>query len=218
VASGGAGGAYVPQLGLHLAPEALTGSAAQDPVNEYLDNEGDAEPTGTRSFTLPGAIEPLPVNAQAAKEFYEKHPYDPSPVNTPGAGGDPWEVLTGAQALALAKVFYLESIAFSGKAALCNRAGFAACAAQDEVLAVFYGLASEKLMACYEAVHNGRYNSYHTFENGVCWISWYHTEGGDPTDLSVESCWSGSGAFGRYGLNEWDCRGHGWHGLRKLDL
>jgi hypothetical protein len=83
VASGGAGGAYVPQLGLHLAPEALTGAAAQDPVNEYLDNEGDAEPTGTRSFSLPGAIEPLPVNAQAAKEFYEQHPYDPSPVNEP---------------------------------------------------------------------------------------------------------------------------------------
>ena len=59
----------MPQLGLHLAPEALTGAAAQDPVNEYLDNEGQAEPSETRTGSLPGAIQPLPINEQAAKEF-----------------------------------------------------------------------------------------------------------------------------------------------------
>ncbi len=75
------GGAYVPQLGLFLTPEALSGAAAQDPVNEYLANEGEAEPTEAVTFAEPTAIQPGPVNERAAKEFYEQHPYDPSPIN-----------------------------------------------------------------------------------------------------------------------------------------
>lgn len=43
-----------------------------DPVSEYLEHEGPAQPTGTREGTLPGAIEPAPVNPQLEREFYER--------------------------------------------------------------------------------------------------------------------------------------------------
>ncbi|MGA8364529.1 MAG: hypothetical protein WB709_08405 [Solirubrobacteraceae bacterium] len=66
-------GAYVPQLGIYLAQEELTGAAAQDPVNEYLANMVLAQPTSYGTSTSPGAIEPLPVNAKIEKEWHE-HP------------------------------------------------------------------------------------------------------------------------------------------------
>ena len=81
------GGSYVPQLGIHLEPAGLTGAAAQDPVNEYLANETLAQPTGESTGTLPGAIEPQPVNAQIEKEFWENPPWDKAPGN--GEEGDP---------------------------------------------------------------------------------------------------------------------------------
>jgi hypothetical protein len=77
----GGGGVYVPQLGLHLAPSVLSGSVSQDPVNEYLAGEDQAQPTGTRTLTLPGAIEPLPANAKVEAEFWEDPPWDKPPVN-----------------------------------------------------------------------------------------------------------------------------------------
>jgi YD repeat-containing protein len=86
----GSGGAYVPQLGLHLTPEALAGSMAQDPVNEYQADQTFAQPTGERLSTAPGAIEPLPVNTQKEKEFWEHPPWDKPPMNEGEAvGGDP---------------------------------------------------------------------------------------------------------------------------------
>ena len=77
-------GSYVPQLGLYLEPAGLTGAASQDPVNAYLAGETLAQPTGGRTVTLPGAIEPLPVNSQVEKEFWESPPWDKPPVNAPG--------------------------------------------------------------------------------------------------------------------------------------
>ena len=85
--AGGGGGSYIPQLGLHLEPETLSGAASQDPVNEYLANEGEAQPTATRTFTMPGAIEPLPVNTQVIEEFWRNPPWDKPPVNGPEATG-----------------------------------------------------------------------------------------------------------------------------------
>ena len=75
------GGSYVPQLGIHLEPAGLTGAAAQDPVNEYLANETLAQPTGESTGTLPGAIEPQPVNTQIEEEFWANPPWDQGPVN-----------------------------------------------------------------------------------------------------------------------------------------
>ena len=42
-----------------------------------------SEPTGESTGTLPGAIEPLPVNAQIEKEFWEHPPWDHAPANVP---------------------------------------------------------------------------------------------------------------------------------------
>ena len=76
-------GVYIPQLGLDLGTETLDGAASQDPVNEYLAGQGEAQPTGTRTATGPGAIEPLPVNAQEEREFWEHPPWNKPPVNAP---------------------------------------------------------------------------------------------------------------------------------------
>jgi hypothetical protein len=125
--------------------------------------------------------------------------------------------LTGEQALGLASKFNSESLRYSGYAAICGKAGDITCQTHDELVARIYGEGAEKLEACYSGVHNGRHNRYGEYENGVCWISWELTESEhDPTNLGVEQCWSGSGASGRYGLNEWYCPGHGWHQLRKI--
>lgn len=69
-------GAYIPQVGLHLAPQGLSGAAAQDPVNEYLADQPAAEPhqegpeTGPfppppsppASVTVPPPLAPPPAN------------------------------------------------------------------------------------------------------------------------------------------------------------
>ena len=81
VAGGGAGGAYVPQLGLHLEPNGLDGSASQDPINEYLNDRGAAAPIGSRTVTMPGAVEPQPVNQQIEEEFWAEPPWDKEAVN-----------------------------------------------------------------------------------------------------------------------------------------
>ncbi len=91
--SGEGGGTYIPQLGVSLAPSELSGSASQDPINEYLSDREAAQPTGARVTTMPGAIEPLPVNQQMEDEFWANPPWDQSPTNEVGegisVGGDP---------------------------------------------------------------------------------------------------------------------------------
>jgi hypothetical protein len=54
--------------------------APEPPITEYFCNEGDSEPTGTRTFSLPGSIEPLPVNTKVAEEFYASHPSPVTPI------------------------------------------------------------------------------------------------------------------------------------------
>jgi hypothetical protein len=58
-------------------------------VREYLEHEGLAQPTGERTGTQPGALEPLPVNRKLEEEFWAHPPWDrstaPSPA-TPTAG------------------------------------------------------------------------------------------------------------------------------------
>jgi hypothetical protein len=69
-------------------------------------------------------------------------------------------------------------------------------------------LKADKLKACYHEVHNGRHNKRREYENGVCAIWWEYTVTGLPTNLHVESCWSGGeyDPLGRYGLEQWYCR------------
>ena len=85
-------GAYIPQLGIYLTPEGLTGTAAQDPVNEYLSDMTLAQPTSYGTSTSPGAIEPLPVNAKIEKEWHEHPAWNQPPTNVPGAE-DPQHIL-----------------------------------------------------------------------------------------------------------------------------
>lgn len=61
--------AYLDDTPSDTADAVATGP---DPVREYLEHEEPAEPTGTRVGTLPGAIEPAPVNPQLEREFYER--------------------------------------------------------------------------------------------------------------------------------------------------
>jgi hypothetical protein len=214
--AGGSGGVYIPQLGLHLQPTGLGGAAAQNPVNEYLANQTKAQPTGAWQGPQVDAVAPPPLFTAVSQEYYEEQYGAKPPVNEPeGGGGDEWEVLTGKWALSLAHKFNAESLRYSGEAAICGQAHNTRCQTNDELVAHFYGEGAEKLEACYSGVHHGRHNRYNEFENGVCWLSWEGTLGGDPTNGSVEQCWSGSGAFGRYGRNEWYCPGHGWRQLRK---
>jgi hypothetical protein len=49
-----------------------TSGLAEDPVNEYLEKAEPAQPTGSWTGTMPGAIEPLPVNQQAVREYWER--------------------------------------------------------------------------------------------------------------------------------------------------
>jgi len=83
--AGGTSGVYVPQLGLHLEPAGLSSAAEQDPVNEYLANENEAEPTGTWSGGQVDAVIPPPVNTMVSREFWESEPWNKAPVNEPEA-------------------------------------------------------------------------------------------------------------------------------------
>lgn len=49
-----------------------TDSPVQDPVNKYLEDETEAPPVSQSTSTLPGAIEPLPVNPQIEREYWER--------------------------------------------------------------------------------------------------------------------------------------------------
>ncbi len=50
-------------------------------VREYLENQGPAQPTGSRTGTMPGAIEPLPVNKTLEEEFWAHPPWDRSTIS-----------------------------------------------------------------------------------------------------------------------------------------
>ena len=71
-------GAYIPQLGLHLEPQGLSGAAAQDPVNEYVANQPLAEPRQEGPETGPFPPPPSPVTP-----IMVPPPWNESPVNEP---------------------------------------------------------------------------------------------------------------------------------------
>lgn len=60
--------AYLDETGVG-APDVLVGKT-EDPVTEYLENETLAQPSETRTFAGPGAIEPRYVNQQVEEEFW----------------------------------------------------------------------------------------------------------------------------------------------------
>ncbi len=229
---------YVPEIGRALQSEAVASPGA------FPDGTGGGGIV--QATYLEAAAEQLKaiaveheaaLEAAARKEAEEKAHMEECPATachvdgpgegnfpSPGEGGaeelgegaDPWEVLTGKQALGLASKFNSESLRYSGYASICGEERNITCQNEDELVARVYGEGAEELEACYSGVHDGRHNKSHEYENGVCWISWENTNGGYPTNLSVEQCWSGSGPSGRLGLNEWDCPGHGWRQLRKI--
>ncbi len=98
-------GSYVPQLGIHLAPEALSPSTQQDPTNEYLSNRTLAQPNAGYNGESPNAIHPAPVNTKILEEFWANPPWNKPPATTcqyrPGCE-DPSILLTSRQAFLLA--------------------------------------------------------------------------------------------------------------------
>jgi hypothetical protein len=64
--------AYLDATASDTPDARATGGPAEDPVNKYLENQEPAQPTGSRTVTMPGAIEPAPVNPQAVREYWER--------------------------------------------------------------------------------------------------------------------------------------------------
>ena len=60
---------------------------AERGVREYLENRSEAQPTGSSTSTLPGAIEPLPANKKLEEEFWAHPPWHRS---TPSAAAAAW--------------------------------------------------------------------------------------------------------------------------------
>jgi hypothetical protein len=60
-----------------------------------------------------------------------------------GGGTDPYEVLTGEQALSLASRFNSESLRYSGYATICGKANNITCQTEDELTAQIYGEGAE---------------------------------------------------------------------------
>jgi YD repeat-containing protein len=77
------GGSYVPQVAIHLEPAGLSAGPLQDPVNEYLANNKEAEASSEWAGPGPGAIEPVHVDTSRETEFWEHPPWDKPPENTP---------------------------------------------------------------------------------------------------------------------------------------
>jgi hypothetical protein len=77
------------------AAEALVGIDAsieddeERGVREYIEKEGLAPPSqpGERTVTMPGAIEPLPVNKKLEEEFWAHPPWDRGTTSAPSALG-----------------------------------------------------------------------------------------------------------------------------------
>jgi YD repeat-containing protein len=76
-------GAYIPQLGLHLASQGLSGAAAQDPPNEYLANQPLAEPREEGPSTGPFPSPPSPVAPVMVSP-----PLNEPPANEPEESGE----------------------------------------------------------------------------------------------------------------------------------
>jgi hypothetical protein len=66
----------------------------------YLEDESPAGPTGEATGTLPGAIEPLPVNRQIEEEFFAHPPWDKGAI--PASLIPPGGVYTLAKGVAVA--------------------------------------------------------------------------------------------------------------------
>ncbi len=206
--SGGAGSVGAPVLG------ASSGELKQIEVQDEAEFE---------AIKQHEAEERAALEAYEAEGTCEKNPGEcpPGPghgncevncvITESGGGGDPFKVLTGKEALSLGLKYLQQAVGYGLEGASCAKYGNTPCVVRSEVLKDFYGGASEKLKGCYEKVHNGRKSAGGEYENGVCWISWIVSNGGYPTELEVEPCWSGR----RYGLNEWYCQEHGWRQLRQ---
>jgi hypothetical protein len=65
-------GALVAGVAAAVSVAGATGCAPHDPVCEYLASATEAEPVTTITGTLPGAIEPAPVNQVEMAEFWAK--------------------------------------------------------------------------------------------------------------------------------------------------
>jgi hypothetical protein len=68
---------YVPQVAVHIEEEAVDYSAIQDPVDEYQAHLTEVT-QGAITWTLPGALQPGPVNLQIMNEFWSDPPWNKS--------------------------------------------------------------------------------------------------------------------------------------------
>jgi YD repeat-containing protein len=95
----GSGGSYIPELGLHLASQGLSGAAAQDPANEYLANQPLAPPRQEGPETGPFPPPPSPVTPVMVPPPLEAPPVNEQEGEQPGEEtfGDPIHCYVGGQ-------------------------------------------------------------------------------------------------------------------------
>jgi YD repeat-containing protein len=187
IAGTGGGGTYVPQIGATLEPAGLSESGLQDPVNEYLGDRTQAEPFSSSTGTLPGAIEPLPVNAQIEQEMWANPPWAPPPVNEAGPEEELDPLLTYSQAIAVAAVLRNGSNIAEGlsKLKIPALAGLILNAIASSAQPILNGLAYG-LEKCYETLqyidhHSARCHIWVGVKlglppfkggSGICWASY----------------------------------------------
>ena len=68
---------YIPQVGVHIEEETVDYSAVQDPVDEYQAHATEIT-QGAITWTLPGALQPGPVNVQIMQEFWAESSWNKS--------------------------------------------------------------------------------------------------------------------------------------------
>ena len=64
--------AYLDDTPSDVPDVSANASPPQDPVNEYLEKQEQAQPTRSWTGTFPGAIQPAPVNPQVQREYWER--------------------------------------------------------------------------------------------------------------------------------------------------
>jgi hypothetical protein len=121
---------------------------------------------------------------------------------------DPEGILTGKEALKLAKAFKAEAWSIEGELIAGSCVHDSACEADLETDAELLGKASEELETCYESVHSGRWKNG-VYQTGVCYFhytdksEWGHTI---VNLFETEACWLRP-EFGD--SQAWYCKHHG---------
>ncbi|HTU80365.1 MAG TPA: hypothetical protein VMF09_16565 [Solirubrobacteraceae bacterium] len=170
---------YIPQLGLHLNSQELSGAAAQDPPNEYTANQPLAQPHQEGPENGPYPAPPSPVEAVAAPVL-EEPPVNETEMTGFGAETDP-RVLWWKAANELATTF----LRWAGEIGT-GMETWEEVYGDEGAIGLLNGdatdlrIAAEQLKSCATAVEKMKpwpgecYVDYATEEQGTLTLGFYH--------------------------------------------